>query len=92
MTTFDDSFTLDLTSENQAYEAYVEIEDHGVGRWEYWHDTGNEFNEMKQPKLVVVEVLNDQGEVIVPSKELVEAVLEVAFERYWVLYCEGEFN
>lgn len=93
MSTFQDSFTVDVIHNGAGFEALVQIDRHGIGHWEYWSDTGQEFSEVSQPVMRLIEVVNDQGEVLaMPDDALSDSVHDVATARYWTLYCKGEFN
>lgn len=93
MAKFQDSFTVDVIHNGAGFGALVQIDRHGIGKQIWWEDTGWEFTEISEPRLRVVEVVNEQGEVLaMPDDSLTDSIFEVASGRYWTLYCEGEFN
>lgn len=67
-------------------EVCVAIVGHGVGKWEFWSDTGYEFNEVSDPDLVVQEALDSEGVVVKLPQHLIDKALEIACETYWERY------
>lgn len=73
-------------------EACVAILDHGLGKWEFWSDTGYEFTEVTQPDLVVQEVLDSEGVVVKLPQPTLDKVLYLATEIYWGRYSDGKYD
>lgn len=66
---------------------------HGVGRWDFWKDTGFEFNIMEEVELIFQEAIDPEGEFVVKlSKELVDKAEEIAADTYWERYADGTYN
>lgn len=72
-------------------EVCIAIVGHGSGKWEFWSDTGYEFNEITQPDLVYQEALNNDGEYVELTKAEIDKALEIANETYWEKAVEGKF-
>ena len=43
-------------------EVLCSITEHGKGKWIYWSDTGNEFEEIRQPKFSVDDITDHEGD------------------------------
>lgn len=72
-------------------EVCIAIVEHGSGKWEFWGDTGYEFNEITQPDLVYQEALNSDGEYVELTKSEIDKAIAMATEQYWEKAVEGEF-
>lgn len=79
--------------DNKELEVLCGITEHGKGKWTYWSDTGDEFEEIRQPKFKVVETLDHVGEIIgALSEEQMDVVYEKFMEHYWENYAEGKYG
>lgn len=89
-----DYITVYITDANNIeLEVLCCITDHGKGKWTYWSDTGNEFEEIRQPKFMVVEVIDPVGEIVNDlSEEQMDVVYEKFMEQYWENFVEGKYS
>lgn len=72
-------------------EVCIAIVEHGSGKWEFWGDTGYEFNEITQPDLVYQVALNSDGEYVELTKAEIDKAIEMAAEQYWEKALNNEF-
>ena len=91
--TFDDYISSYITDDNNIeYEVCFGLY-HGVARWDFWSDTGFEFNIMEEVTLVFQEAINEEGVVVVSlPKDLIDKAEEIAAELYWECYADGAYN
>ena len=93
MQTFDDYISSYITDDNNVeYEVCFGLY-HGVARWDFWQDTGFEFNIMEEVTLVFQEAVDPHGNItVILSKDLIDKAEEIAAELYWERYADGAYN
>lgn len=80
-------------ADNNELEVLCGITEHGEGKWTYWSDTGNEFEEIRQPKFKVVETLDHVGEIVTAlSEKQMDVAYEKFMEQYWENFVEGNYS
>ena len=90
--TFDDYISSYITDDNVEYEVCFGLY-HGVARWDFWSDTGFEFNIMEEVTLVFQEAVDPHGNItVILSKDLIDKAEEIAAELYWERYADGQYN
>lgn len=91
--TFDGYISSYITDNNNVeYEVCFGLY-HGVARWDFWQDTGFEFNIMEEVTLVFQEAIDPHGNItVILSKDLIDKAEEIAAETYWERYADGAYN
>jgi len=83
---------VDDTNGNEL-EVLCGITEHGKGKWTYWSDTGNEFEEIRQPKFSVDEIIDHEGNVVrMLTADQMDVVYEKFMEQYWENYVDGKYS
>lgn len=90
--TFDDYISAYVTDNNDVeYEVCFGLY-HGSGHWDFWQDTGYEFVEDEAVELVFQEALDEEGNTVTISQDLIDKAESMACEKYWERYASGEYN
>ena len=90
--TFDDYISSYITDNNNVeYEVCFGLY-HGVARWDFWQDTGFEFNIMEEVTLIFQEAIDEEGNMVKLPQDLIYKASEIAEETYWKRYAEGHYN
>lgn len=88
MQTFDDYISVEIDQYEVCFGLY-----HGSARWDFWQDTGFEFNIMEEVELVFQEAIDQDGMIVVKlPKEIIDKAEDIAAELYWDRYAEGVYN
>lgn len=77
--------------QNNQYEVCFGLY-HGCGHWDYWSDTGYDWIVDEEVTLVFQNALDEQGQIVKLSQELLDEAEEQAGEIYWERYAEGAYN
>ena len=90
--TYDDYISTYVTDNNDVeYEVCFGLY-HGRGYWDFWQDTGYEFVEDDAVELVFQEVLDEEGNTVTISQDLIDKAKSMACEKYWERYASGQYN
>lgn len=90
--TYDDYISTYVTDNNNVeYEVCFGLY-HGRGSWSFWKDTGYEFDIEEDVELVFQEALDEEGNTVTISQDLIDKAEEIACEKYWERYAQGAYN
>lgn len=90
--TYDEYIAAYITDDdNVEYEVCFGLY-HGSGRWVFWSDTGYEWTIDREVELVFQEALDEEGNIVTISQDLIYKASEIAEETYWERYAEGHYN